>query len=416
MALAALVLAPPRAEERVVTGLTLAERARRVAMLAGVAQDDVHLVRDAAALAGVAGALAGRAVLIVDAVDHVVAQPLVVPLVEAARAGGPTGDAVHVAEDPAAGGAFAGAVLVPASQSAACLAALTASADLAAARAALAAWVAAAPHATRHAVTRRARHAARTRDDLAAADRWQFELVDKPLDAAITRYFYRLLARPLTRVFLRLPFSPNHITIFSATLSLVGCFIAAGPSYGAHVLGLALLVLGGIVDCNDGEVARLRLEFSTMGGWLDAIGDDLARLSLLIAMGLHVAPRLPDVPVMWITGGALVLTVAAMLLIYWYCIFVIRSSNNQEYGAALGVGDAATTKRSVGRAVGDFFAHIARRDSMDLITLVLAVFALPVIPWLGMIAGAILGFAWVLPTHLRLVRQRREAAQRASVA
>ena len=35
-------------------------------------------------------------------------------------------------------------------------------------------------------------------------------------------------------------------------------------------------------------------------------------------------------------------TVASLLLIYWYCIFVIHSSNNQEYGQALGVGPAQT--------------------------------------------------------------------------
>jgi len=394
-----LILAPALADERTVTGLKLGERARRVARLSGVAQDKIHVVRTPAELTRVADDLRGAPLLVVRATDQVVAVELCKPLVTAAGEG-----RVLVAVDPAAGGAYAGAVLAPAPRAGALVDALVA--DLAHGDATFAA---AATDVARFSVGRRARHAARTREDLRAADAWQFELVDKPLDAWLTRYFYRPLARPLTRMFLRLPFSPNQITIFSALLSLAGCWIAAGPSYGEHAIGLGVLVLGGIVDCNDGEVARLRLEFSTLGGWLDAIGDDLARAALLLAMGAHVAPLHPEWPVAWLTGISLVLTVASLLLIYWYCIFVIHSSNNQEYGQALGVGpgQGPPPKKSIGRAIGDFFAVVARRDSMDLGALGFALIGMPTPAWVAMVVGGVIGFAWVVPTHFKIVRQRR---------
>jgi phosphatidylglycerophosphate synthase len=390
----ALVVAPPLSEEKIVTGLQLGERARRVLVRAGVDASKIHLVRSAGELVAARKAVAGEALIFVRADGWVVAGPLVEPLLHEAAA------RVRIAVDAAG---YAGAIYLPAGKTDNLLELLAHDLKSGDSR-----FAGGELGAEKLEVTRRARHPARTKEELRAADAWQFELVNKPLDAGLTRYFYRPAARPLTRIFLRLPFTPNHITIFSTLLSLVGCWIAAGPGYLEHVIGLCVLLAGGIVDCNDGEVARLRLEFSTLGGWLDAIGDDMARIALLLAMGWHVAPIYPKIPVIWLTVGALVLTVVAMLLIYWYCIFVIHTTNNQEYGQALGVGNAVPARKSLGRVIGDFFAQIARRDAMDLGALFFAIVALPVVPWAAMTAGGVIAFAWVLPTHFKLLELERQ--------
>lgn len=392
--IAALVIAPPPDRERVVTGLRLGERGRRVAIRAGVPAERVRVVRCAAELRDAAAALAGTPLLLVRADGWVVAAPLVEPL----RL---TEPGARAAVDAA--GEYAGALRVDAGEAAALVAALAD--DLEGGDRAIAA------RAERVEVGRRARHPARTDAERRAADAWQFELVNKPLDAFLTVRFYRPVARPLTRLFLRSPFTPNMISLLSAALSIGGCVIAAGPTWGEHVIGMAILVLGGIVDANDGEVARLRLEGSKLGAWLDAIGDDLARLALMVAVGLHVAGRHPDLPVMWTMGGALALTLAAMLLIYWYCIFVIRSTNNQDYTAVLGVGPGVgeTGRRSIGRWLGDLGTQIARRDFIDLAALGLALASVPEATYVGLVAGAVIGLGVVLPAHLKIVRSRRAA-------
>jgi phosphatidylglycerophosphate synthase len=381
-----LVLAPPPERDFVVTGLTLSERARRVARLAGVSPADIFVVRAPAELAAHRG-LRDAPLLVVRADGWVVAGPLLEPL----RIEHP-GSRRAVDEQ----GMPAGALRVDAAQVGKLLDALGQGWDA----------VDSFP-AEPVTVGRRARHPAHTPAEVRAADAWQFELVNKPLDAPITRLVYRPLARPLTRLFLRSPLSPNAISVLSALLSLTGCAIASQPSYFAHVGGLVVLFLGGIVDCNDGEVARLRLEYSKLGGWLDAIGDDMARLALLFAVGIHVAPRWPQIPVLWITFAAFVLTLTAMLLIYWYCIFVIHSSNNQEYGAALGIGPGVGGERSLLGKLGDFGAQIARRDAMDLGILGFAILGLPEVSWLGLVIGAIVGIAIVVPTHFKLVALHR---------
>ena len=392
----ALVLAPPAGDRRWVTGLTLGERGRRVARRAGFTDDRIVLVRSAEELAAAADRLTGP-LLVLRASDQVVAAPLVDAL-ELDRPG------TRYAIDPARGDGYAGALVVDSDRAAAVLAAQRA--DLARGDDQVrATW----PDATAVAIADRARFPVPTPADVAAATRWQWELVNKSLDAPITRYFYRPLARPLTNLFLHTPLSPNAISVISIILSLVGCAIAAGASSHAHILGLALLLAGGIVDCNDGEVARLRLEMSKAGAWIDAMGDDAARLALLLGLGGHVAHVRPSWPVWPITLAAGAMTVAALAMIYWYCIVVIHSSNNQDYTRALAIGPGIATggKRSVGRVIADWGAQIVRRDFIDLGVLVLALFQVPEIGFIGLSAGALVTLVIVIPTHLKIVKNLR---------
>jgi phosphatidylglycerophosphate synthase len=379
--ISAVIVALPTAAEVKITGLTLVERARRVVRLCGIPDERVHVVRAAAELPVLEGP-----VVLVRADGWVVARELVLPL----RPDAP-GDRRAVD----ATGGYLGAVRVDDGRRLA--AALTA--DFAAGDETLGGEPVV--------CTERARHPARSEDERRRADAWQFELVHKSLDNAVTRYFYRPLARPLTRFFLHTPFTPNAITIMSTLCSVVGCAIAAGPGYGVHVIGMALLVVGGVMDANDGEVARLRLEFTKFGGWLDAAGDELARIAVLLAVGYHVAPRYPSLPILPLTFLTLAVTLATVAMIYWYCIFIAKSSNSQAYAEVVGVGNDAPGEKTTWRRIADFGADLARRDAMDLGMLLFALIGTPQISFVVLVVGGLVGFGVVLPAHIRLVARRR---------
>lgn len=382
----------------VITGLTLAERARRVAVLGGIAKDHVHLVRSADEVRELASSLAGQPLLIMTAADQVVAAPLLSPL-QLGLSGQRT------AVDPLAGGAAAGAWTVDGERAAGALAELAAAIAPGLDRAFSFAVAGSAPVE----VDRRARFRIAQPADVKAAIKWQYELVNKPLDAPICRYFYRPLARPLTIFFLRTPLTPNAISVISILMSLIGCAIAASPDPMTHVWGLVLLLGGGIVDANDGEVARLRLESSKTGAWLDAMGDDMARIALILGIGGHVAHLQPTWPVWPITIASAVMTVASLVLIYWYCIFVINSTNNQDYTKALQIGPGVRveTERSVGAWIADMAAQIVRRDFIDLAVVFVALAGGSAVVFALLSLGSVVTLVVVIPTHLKIVKALR---------
>jgi phosphatidylglycerophosphate synthase len=393
----AVVIVPPLSDRRIVTGLTLAERARRVVVQAGISAAHMVVVSSAAELAAARDLLRSQPVLLLDASAQLVAASLLTPL-DLGQPGN------RMAVDPARGGESAGAWVLDADHADAGLDAVARSlAD------GVGVAVGLSDVCQRIDVDRRARFPLRAPGDLAAAIRWQYELVNKPLDAPICRYFYRPLARPLTILLLRTPLTPNVISVISILLSLVGCAIAASADLTLHVAGLAILLLGGIVDANDGEVARLRLEMSKTGAWLDAMGDDMARIALLLGMGGHIAAVHPTWPVWPITFISVAMTTLSLLLIYWYCIFVIQSSNNQDYTKALQIGPGvrAQGQRTIGQWVADMGAQVVRRDFIDLAAVLVAIVGGSLVTFSLLSLGSLVTVIVVIPTHLKIVKALR---------
>ncbi|MBZ0235439.1 MAG: CDP-alcohol phosphatidyltransferase family protein, partial [Deltaproteobacteria bacterium] len=241
-----------------------------------------------------------------------------------------------------------------------------------------------------------ARHPAGSASERRAADAWLWQFVNKPLlDAPLTRYVYRPLARPLTRLFVRLPFSPNQITIASILIGQLGCVIASRPGYGLHLLGISIMAwVSGLLDNVDGELARLRLQGSKLGAWLDAVSDDFLRLCLMVALGSHVAPAFPGLPIWPIAIASAVLTASTMAPMYWYCVRVLGTPNTQHYMKVLNGGGR-------GLALGRI---VAGRDFVDAGAFVLAVAGLPIVAVIGFAIGAVAGFAVVIPAHVAAVR------------
>ncbi|RMH07023.1 MAG: CDP-alcohol phosphatidyltransferase family protein [Nitrospirae bacterium] len=108
-------------------------------------------------------------------------------------------------------------------------------------------------------------------------------------DGWVDRYVNRKLSALLTRGFIWLGLSPNVVTILSMIVGLLGAWMFAAGSYQLGILGALLFQLSVIIDCCDGEVARLTFAESKFGQELDLIADNFVHMAIFagIAWGSY---------------------------------------------------------------------------------------------------------------------------------
>lgn len=379
----AIVLAIGEAAHRgKVCGLTLAERARRVAVKVGAKR--VVVVDSSTALPNEPDR--SHDLLILRASD----QAVHFPLVDAVRGGG-----ARVAITP--DGEYAGAIWVPAADVAEALGALAA--DPEAGDVALAKRWRESKHATEHAHGEIARHRAVTRDERRAATKMLFELVHKKdQDGWLSDHLFRPVAYPITRLFLPTPITPNGVTAIVAILALGGCAIVAGASYWAAVIGSIMQHVAGYFDCTDGEIARLRHEGSKFGQWFDTLTDEATTVAYLAGIGIHVYQRHPEYQtyIGWSIPIGIAASLAGLYVIYFYLIKVARSGNSQDYPVKKG-----------GKL--EPLAQLLHRDFIGLVVMVLAIANLTEVAYVGLFLGAVGSSVVLIPEHLQL---RKDLAAR----
>jgi hypothetical protein len=99
-------------------------------------------------------------------------------------------------------------------------------------------------------------------------------------------WFTEHVARPPAAVFVwmvrRTPITPNQVTFLSAGLAAAACaMFAALPGYVWLVAAAAVFELSFVLDCADGQLARLRKMASPLGHLLDFLMDELKAMLLL---------------------------------------------------------------------------------------------------------------------------------------
>lgn len=105
-----------------------------------------------------------------------------------------------------------------------------------------------------------------------------------PVDALINWRMSMRITRLLGRRSLAV--TPNHVTLAAIVVGLIAAGLARGGGYAEVALAGVLLELNSILDSVDGELARLRYQYSRLGQWLDNLADDVVDNAFLAAVGL----------------------------------------------------------------------------------------------------------------------------------
>ncbi|HUS28986.1 MAG TPA: CDP-alcohol phosphatidyltransferase family protein [Kofleriaceae bacterium] len=427
----AVVLATDELSLVRIAGLTARERASRVAAKVGATR--VHVVErvDDDELARWR---AGRSCpLLVIRADQLVHTPLVAPLIEALPTLDRDGVAIAVVPDAPVvqdlpPGSYAGALLATGRGADDVIAGLADDTALVA----------------RLVEPRRVPHGPIARAPIATAEqrrqahRVLYRILIKPQDNAITRYLYRPVSFPLTRLLVWTPITPNQISYVVAVLVALGCWLTAHASFNMVLLGTIVVLAASYVDCCDGEVARVKLLSSRFGAWIDTVVDELSSVGYMVALGWHCHEHfgpsffgeLPVDPWKLAIAISVVTYLWSIYCVYYNIIVAVGSANSQDYVGRFEVvpGSAPNTVRlapAAAKAIAtkeplppwlDFIAtyapYIVRRDFIAWASVLLAALHVTHLSFGLLAAGGLVSAAILTIDHLKLRSLRRSIERR----
>jgi phosphatidylglycerophosphate synthase len=169
-------------------------------------------------------------------------------------------------------------------------------------------------------------------------------------DGIVDRFLNRPLGRYLSKILILAPFSPNQVSIVSTLVGILsGWFFASGY----FISGALLLQLSAIIDCVDGDLARVLYKESRLGKWLDLVGDQLVHVAVFAGIGFGLARTDPASP-------ALALGISAVLGTITSFAVIVRFMQRKSRGKASSLEKLidATTNRD--------FSLLALAGKLDL--------------------------------------------------
>jgi phosphatidylglycerophosphate synthase len=153
----------------------------------------------------------------------------------------------------------------------------------------------------------------------------------------------RLVARPLAAVALvplaRTSVTPNQVTLLTLLVFAGGAVVMAlEPSWKALILGAVIIELSYVLDCVDGQLARLKGTSSPVGAHLDFLMDELKAFLLVAAAGVRLWRA--DHAAHWLLESLLALVAVAT------AVSLTTFVRRPEYAAASGT--------AAGHGAGDY--------------------------------------------------------------
>ncbi len=145
-----------------------------------------------------------------------------------------------------------------------------------------------------------------------------------PVDALINCH----VSLRITRLLARTPLTPNMVTVVALLIGLGAAALLAfigwrDPASGPWLLVVAgaMMELQSIVNSCDGELARIRFQFSRLGQWLDNVADDVTDSALMLGLGIAAGGPFW----FWLGAAAAAARVFTQLALYWQ---VTRAGGN----------------------------------------------------------------------------------------
>lgn len=89
------------------------------------------------------------------------------------------------------------------------------------------------------------------------------------------------------------PITPNHLTVLRLVTGVIACIAFASGIRYWEVIGGFIWVLSALLDCSDGELARMRNQCSEWGHKLDYFSDVTVTALFFVAIAISMRDSIP---------------------------------------------------------------------------------------------------------------------------
>jgi phosphatidylglycerophosphate synthase len=210
-------------------------------------------------------------------------------------------------------------------------------------------------------------------------DRW----LVKPTDGVFAR-MNRKVSIPISRQLIKFPITPNMVSLFTLGVSfLAGAFFALGGRWNMLV-GAVLSVFASILDGSDGEVARLKLQDSAFGCWLETVCDYLYYVFIFAGMMIGLLGRGP-VYLVW--GTLLFFGAVASFLTTAMQRHKMASTRPEQY-LSLWQSQASRRRSNPFLYLGRHAEFMIRRCCLPYLVLAFAIFGATYMAFIGAAVGS----------------------------
>ncbi len=224
-----------------------------------------------------------------------------------------------------------------------------------------------------------------------------------PVDALINWRFSMRITRWLARRSLAV--TPNHVTACAILVGLFASAVASGlvgiTGWAQFAIAGVLLEVNSILDSVDGELARLRFQYSKVGQWMDNVSDDIVDNLFVASVGYALGGVW-----MWIglgaSAGRILVSIITYLSVY------ARTGTGDVFAFRWWFEGESTSTDEVydPKKISTWLRSFGRRDTFVFIWMVVCLAGLPygVVGHGGVIAAT---YVVLLVVHFSVGRNRR---------
>ena len=132
------------------------------------------------------------------------------------------------------------------------------------------------------------------------AERLYWASLTSSSDGLVDRYFNRPAGRILSRMLVHTEITPNQVSVIAVFIGLISAALFGVGTPMTALAGALCLQLSAIVDCVDGDLARALFKQSSLGKWLDIVGDQVVHIGVFLGLGIGLARSGSAAPVVFL--------------------------------------------------------------------------------------------------------------------